>query len=41
MKQKLIWLSIRLSLENQKKLKMGEEEAFKLVNKPEKNLKKV
>ena len=33
--------SIRLSMENQKKIKMGEEEAFKLMNKQEKNLKKV
>ena len=32
--------SIRLSMENQKKLKMGEEEAFKLVNKPEKKFEK-
>ena len=30
--------SIRLSLENQRKLKNGEEEAFKLVNKPEKKI---
>ena len=32
--------SIRLSLENQRKLKNGEEEAFKLVNKPEKKFEK-
>ena len=32
--------SIRLSLENQKKLKNGEEEAFKLINKPEKKFEK-
>ena len=31
--------SIRLSKENQEKLKSGEEEAFKSVNKPKKNLK--
>ena len=31
--------SIRLSKKNQEKLKSGDEEAFKLVNKPEKKLK--
>ena len=32
--------SIRLSKENQEKLKSGDEEAFKLVNKPEKKFEK-
>ena len=32
--------SIRLSKENQEKLKSGEEEAFKLINKPEKKFEK-
>ena len=32
--------SIRLSIKNQEKLKQGDEEAFKLVNKAQKNLKR-
>ena len=32
--------SIRLSRENQEKLKSGDEEVFKLINKPEKKFEK-